>query len=251
MFEIHPDVQTPPDDTMLWRYMDLSKALVLVKTAMLYFALPRELGDPWEGAHTEMMATALKSKLGSEEYRRLRSLYALAAADMVVNCWHANTHESVAMWKLYTTGGDGVAIQTTVGRLKRSVEREPFPIHIGSVQYLDYERDTIDGFNTLSPLVCKRKSFAHECEVRAFIPFPAARQLEVVARTQHVQLGTTVAVARLQQGVSISVDLRELVQRVVVSPGYPSWSLGVLNDILQSSGLELEAERSDLLKQPV
>jgi hypothetical protein len=251
MFEIHLDVQTPPDDTILWRYMDLSKALVLVRTAALYFALPRELGDPWEGAHTEKTATALKDKLGGEEYKRLRSLYALAATDVVVNCWHANTHESVAMWKLYTSCGDGVAIQTTVRRLKKAVEREPFPIHMGSVQYLDYERDTIDGFNTLSPLLCKRKSFAHECEVRAFIPFPAARQLEVMARTQHVQLGMTVAVPRLQQGISIGVDLKELVQRVVVSPTYPSWSLGVLNDILRSSGLEVEAETSDLLKQPV
>ena len=47
-------------------------------------------------------------RLGGVNVRaaRARSM----TARMVVNCWHANTHESVAMWKLYTTGGDGVAI---------------------------------------------------------------------------------------------------------------------------------------------
>ncbi len=58
-----------------------------------------------------------------------------------VNCWHRNKLESIAMWKLYTHGNDGVAIQSTVRRLKDSIEASPRRnFVIGSVNYSAHVR---------------------------------------------------------------------------------------------------------------
>src|ERR1017187_2968717 len=43
----------------------------------------------------------------------------------LISCWHENEGESVAMWKLYVSGREGVAIKTTVGRLERALTAKP------------------------------------------------------------------------------------------------------------------------------
>ena len=35
-----------------------------------------------------------------------------------ISCWHENQYESAAMWQLYNPSNDGIAIQTTFGKLK-------------------------------------------------------------------------------------------------------------------------------------
>lgn len=37
------------------------------------------------------------------------------------NCWNKNDYTSISMWKLYTDNGKGVAIQSTIGRLKNAL----------------------------------------------------------------------------------------------------------------------------------
>jgi hypothetical protein len=46
MFEAHPQFETPPDDTILWRYMDVGCFIAFIEDKALYFARLRELGDP-------------------------------------------------------------------------------------------------------------------------------------------------------------------------------------------------------------
>jgi|HubBroStandDraft_1064217.scaffolds.fasta_scaffold165307_2 hypothetical protein len=58
----------------------------------------------------------------------------------LISCWHENDRESVAMWRLYVSGREGVALKTTVGRLRRVLAensetwRRPT---IGRVRYED------------------------------------------------------------------------------------------------------------------
>ena len=39
---LHPDIQTPPIETVIWRYMDLPKFLQMLEQGGLYFALLTE-----------------------------------------------------------------------------------------------------------------------------------------------------------------------------------------------------------------
>src|SRR5712691_6639484 len=71
---------------------------------------------------------------------RVVSLFKSVAEHAVLNCWHENEHESVAMWSLYTTGREGVAIQTTIKRLKDAFQAEQCGVTIARVRYVDYGR---------------------------------------------------------------------------------------------------------------
>src|SRR5258706_406031 len=51
-----------------------------------------------------------------------------------VNCWHVNEGESAAMWDLYANS-KGIAIRSTVGRLKKSLRPEQRKIALCKVEY--------------------------------------------------------------------------------------------------------------------
>jgi hypothetical protein len=120
-------LRTLSDETKLWRYMDLSQFLWLITEKRLYFANPQELSDKWEGAWPASIVTEVEK---SPEFIRLvqEGVNAKYASQVVaslrnnrqggyaVNCWHWNDVESIAMWKLYTSGDDGVAIRGFVDR---------------------------------------------------------------------------------------------------------------------------------------
>jgi hypothetical protein len=48
MYEAHPNFQTPPDDVILWRYMNVGRFIDLLESKELYFARLHELDDLWE-----------------------------------------------------------------------------------------------------------------------------------------------------------------------------------------------------------
>ena len=92
------------------------------------------------------------------------------------------------MWAEY---GDksptSIAIQTTVGDLIESLESDEYNIHIGKVEYKDYAKEHIDGYEDFpsrdlansddvlklfyAPFLHKRDIYRDEHEVRAIISF--------------------------------------------------------------------------------
>lgn len=98
----------------------------------------------------------------SRATKSLRKCYA-------VSCWNMSDEESAALWQLYCSSQDGVVIQTTVGRLIRSLEKERRDIYIGEVKYINYVTDSIPINNALYPYLYKRISFQHERELRAIV----------------------------------------------------------------------------------
>jgi hypothetical protein len=78
-----------------------------------------------------------------------------------ISCWHENSGECLAMWKLYPD--KGIAVQTTVAKLKAALAGcAEQTIYIGKVEYLDYSKTGSLGLHELSPFVHKRRSFAFE-----------------------------------------------------------------------------------------
>jgi hypothetical protein len=219
MYVAHPQFETPPEEAGLWRYMDWARFIAFIQTRKLYFARIRELDDPWETALPEGLKHRAVKTLGASE--QIYDYYQLAAGQAVVSCWHESTYESVAMWRLYTTGAEGVAINTTVGRLKQALGTDTPEVIIGRVQYIDHAADD-DGlaptFNVLGPLFCKRQSFQHEREVRAVIPNPDEAELRKAVAQIQPEPGqiVTVPVRLGNGGLSVSVDVELMLQRIVV-----------------------------------
>jgi hypothetical protein len=242
---VHNDwgLEVPPDNTKLWRYLDLSCFISLISQRALHFSLVKDFEDSWEGA----LPAALKldaTGMGGEMhkfYDFVESSTTHSIDNYRVNCWHRNDVESVAMWKLYTRGMDGVSIQTTVGGLKASLQSEDSSIIIGQVKYVDHANLAAFGGDPppgVAAIFVKRRSFEHENEVRLAIddePF-------VDSELDYVKVPLS--------GGNVIVDTNALIYRIVASPGYPQWALPSLQAIVSGAGLQVTVETSDLLKPP-
>ena len=71
------------------------------------------------------------------------------------------------MWQIFTKNNEGLAIQSTIGRIKDALQPEKhFEQFIGEVNYIDYKKDFIPFDDTFFPFLFKRKSFQYEKEIR-------------------------------------------------------------------------------------
>ena len=140
-FESHPEFTAPEsDETTIWRYMDLAKFLSVLDKSALYFVRLDKLVDfdPFEGYYPktnilfeqlsyQQLPEECKSDNGFkdeaffEAYKKARKKarsFAKSNREVTfVNCWHAQAHESAAMWSQYLKSQDGIAIQSTYKKL--------------------------------------------------------------------------------------------------------------------------------------
>lgn len=243
--------RTPPDASRLWRYLNLSEFLWLLQARALYFARVTEFDDKWEGKLSRSFIEGLvpdavdrrlvetKNTLEESVLLFLRKSFRATQLIYGISCWHLNEVESVAMWKLYTHGQDGVAIQTTVGRLKLCLSHEQRKIFVAEVNYLDHEAQGKVPPNILLPLATKARSFSHESEVRV-----------ILERMRGREQAEFFSLLRSDFGETISVDLSTLIEKIVVAPEYPGWAVESLQQQVTAAGLAIKIESSDLLRTP-
>lgn len=121
MFRELSEFQTPQDDTIIWRYMDLWKFIDLIQTNELYFPRIDQLGDLTEGVFPEEAQNRLFEYLESngrnEEADSLREglRNQRHRVDKFISSWNLSDNESFLLWKAYTSDLSAVAIKSTVG----------------------------------------------------------------------------------------------------------------------------------------
>lgn len=271
MYERRAHFETPPDDLSLWRYTDVGRFLALLSNKALYFSRKHDLDDPWEGVVPSLgVKRAVRELYRSEENVRfveesVRETGEAVAAQSVISCWHKNDRESVAMWRLYTSGAEGVAIQTTISRLKKVFEQEPCSVTISDVRYIDHSSEDLGrawALDPLSPLFCKRWGFEHEREVRCVIAHPEGEREQALSlselrpelrqRFPALEQWAAVVDGDLGDGgLVVPVNLGALIERIVVSPRYPAWAVPALQAVVDKAGLAVCVETSSLLEQPL
>lgn len=212
MFTPHQQISTPADEVTVWRYMSIEKFISLLSSSSLHFCRLDKFDDPWEGVWPKNYLESASQKSNLEVFARVKSKHIL-----FVNCWHANESESAAMWDLYSSRDSGVAIKTTVGRLKSSLEGGE--TYLGAVRYVDFnnyiERESL---NVMVPAFLKRSSFEHEREVR-LLHFKG----ELLASPPEIS----------QQKVCLST----LMQHVYFSPVMPQWTVNAVLDVAEKFGV--------------
>lgn len=231
-------------DAKIWKYMDFAKFISLLDRKALFFPRADKLGDPFEGSFPKINVTkrkgAFTTLLETKDLSTLSEFYRLFVKITVVNCWHLNDHESDAMWKLYLQGNEGIAIQSTVGRLRSSLEDyEQDVIHIGKVAYVDYDDERIPD-DTLSPYFHKRRSFEHEKEFRAVIQRFKKKKNSKIDFTK----------SPFQEGIYVPADLDTLIERVYLSPTCPPWQKEVAVSVVRRYGLKRKIRHSKLTEKP-
>lgn len=244
----------PSDNTALWRFMDFTKFVSLLKTKSLYFSRTDQFEDPFEGAKGLLknkrkwdknyidffkdactnLPDGVKSSKSEKEIlndakRLLGELDNIGPAQLqrtFINCWHENDFESEAMWKLYTTSLDqGIAIKTNYRKLYTSLGRNP-SIHIGRINYIDFSKN-FAGIN--DSFWYKRKSFEHEKEVRAIF-------------CDHQN--------KNELGKLIPVDLSTLIDKIYISPTSQEWFKELVEDILLKYSIKKKIGESSMKDKP-
>jgi hypothetical protein len=273
MYVADPSLPLPPDEQPIWRYLDFPKFVAMLDTGELYLARADTFVDPFELAvprldvgaarqaalalvagearngvlaylayHGERPADEL-AKLPDE--RLARELLRLNNRALYVSCWHMNEDESAAMWTVYLGGREGVALQTTVGELRAELDRGSgdTPVYVGAVTYLDYSRQSWGAYRPFNAVMHKRRSFAHEQELRAVVVRPTWAELaDYGVHPDRLPGGA---------GVGIPVNLDRLIRRVVVSPRAPEWYVNLVASMLRRYGCGRTPVQSDLYTNPV
>ena len=232
MYNDHPELFTPPDDTVLWRYMDFTKFVSLLETQALFFCRADRLGDPFEGSISSVTPPAAPPdlRIGPVDVHQIDFRQVVRMAR--VNCWHAGKFESAAMWRLYARDTEGVAIRTTFDRLKESLGGKQ-ELCASAVQYVDYKVDAIPCGNGLLPLVHKRISFKHEQEVRVIF----------LQNSHNAAEGDS-------GGCYIDVDLATLISEIVVAPFAQDWFLELVGSLASRAGFVNRVRTSVLSEVP-
>lgn len=267
-FKEHSEFLAPESpDAKIWRYMDLAKFLSLLDRRCLYFSRLDRLSefDPFEGYYTNlnMVFDKLRFQDMSDEWkelsgikdeqvfsfviesnRRSRELVKYHRSITFVNSWHIKEHESAAMWKVYLSNNEGIAIQSTYQRLIESLASyNDFEIHVGRIRYIDYEKEVIPMGNLLSPFIYKRKSFEYEDELRALIWTPQHGKNDI-QNPQGNKFANT-------SGLYVTVDIERLIDNILVAPSAPSWILEVIRSVTSKFGIAKAVIQSNLASTPI
>ena len=244
-FANHENLITPPDETVIWRYMDLPKLLSLLEQRALYFALVKEFPDAWEGMLPPFMLDAIagRSAFGAGGVNMYRAFSSIVS----VNCWYQGISESVAMWSLYTREPYGTAVRSSVGRFKKAVRETRQQVLMGGVRYDAHDATIVnwhgDAWNALGPLMCKRRCYEHEHELRAValltLPMPSG-----------LQEGEEQRFALPKHGQLVRIDLTELIEEVVLGPHFPEWAQSLLSAALARASLAPPVRESQAYALP-
>jgi hypothetical protein len=234
MFKEHQAVRTPPDQTVIWRYLDMHRFLALLHDSALYLCRADKFPDPWEGVWPNEVLVKLRLYAQS---KGIANLLERAKTFNYVSCWHIGSVESAALWGLYASSG--IAVRSTVGRLKQSLTDDK-AINIGEVSYIDFDSWTGQGglrgdlgISLLAATYLKRESFRHEHELRVVYYNPPTNLDSVDPAAWPVHH-------------SLSVDLNELIESVYISPLAPAWLVEPVRSICSKFGVRADVRRSTL-----
>jgi hypothetical protein len=245
----HPTFKKPKDPGVkAWRYMSLAKFLWMLQKRALYFSRSDLMGDPYEGHYSRITAMSEESFIAAQmtdplfatwgeevhrrNFRKLLSNVPHERTNLFVNCWHMNDYESPAMWNLYAARHDSICIQSTFRKLQRSLSAHVF---LGTVEYIDYNKEYISIEDAFQYIVHKRKSFEHERELRAVI-----WRIKSEDRFKIIE----------DRGMLVPVQLDKLIERIYINPNADPLLRDVVNGLKSSYSLTAPVHKSNVNDSP-
>jgi hypothetical protein len=214
----------PPSEAVIWRFLDLRKFRDLMANQELYFRRADLYDDQSEGLPPEQY---VRRVLGLDPYdikdevalnNHLGSL-AQSREMHFITCWYLYRKEDLAIWERY--GPDGVAVTSTYGRLKESLDGIPDDTHIGLIHY--GTAHLTDRFNAMQFITTKQEKYADECEVRAILtsndPLDGGnRHFDLNGFPHRLPLAENPRHPWVHDCKRRRISLRDLLQGVVISP---------------------------------
>jgi hypothetical protein len=226
MYKNNPKISIPDPDTVVWKYLDLSKFLDLLMSQKLFMSRSDKFEDQYEGTFSEPTFEEIKKI--AENNPEFLDVYKTQRKNVIISSWHINEYESFAMWQIITQNSEGLAIQSTIGRIQESLHLEnQFEQHIGKVNYIDYKKEYIPFDDDFFPFLFKRKSFQYEREVR------------IISNLSSHNLS-------INEGVKIDVDINKLIEKIYIHPKSENWYKNLVIQLVKQLGFDFNIGKSDL-----
>jgi len=221
------NITLPKDnDTIVWKYLDLSKFLDMLLSRQLFMSRSDKFEDQYEGTFSEPTFEEIK-KIAANNPKFLDN-YKSHREKVVISSWHINEYESFAMWQIFTQNTEGLAIQTTIGRLKKALLAEKkMQQYIGAVNYIDYKKEFIPFNDAFFPFLFKRKSFQYEREIR-------------------IISDVTNSGMKIDNGLKVDVNLNQLIEKIYIHPKSENWYKKLVIELVSKLGFDFAIEKSDL-----
>jgi hypothetical protein len=229
--------------------MDLARFLSIVQTEAVWFARADLLGDPHEGATGEFNRSQWTEMYGEQMAQGLSSIdWSAMRRKFHISCWHMNDRESAAMWGVYQTEGRGIAIKSSVARLKQAVTGADESVYFAPVQYIDYSSHFVPEGNLFYRFMHKRRSFEYEQELRMMVLDDAPTV--TIERNGQVE---TVSEPGYEPppGLSVPTSLADLIEGVHVAPGSADWFVDVIRRIVDDALPSTPVVRSEIDAAPL
>ena len=218
-----PYIKTPKNNASLMHYLGLTQLVSILKNKFLYFSTCQLYPDQQEGALTEPSYNeTLKNLLWedntpvkkSDSYTHYieefvnqhKELYEMERKTgmhwidsfgyliqefvryfMFTHCWSLSDDEDILMWDKHKHRQPTLAIKTTLERIQNAINTS---IYIGKINYVNYEKDHITGYERFAeknlteketieelfyqPFFHKQKCYKSENEVRLIICYETA-----------------------------------------------------------------------------
>ncbi|RTY99928.1 hypothetical protein EKM02_09120 [Flavobacterium sp. RSP49] len=227
MYLTNKNIKLPEDpNTVVWKYLDLSKFLDLLLSQKLFMSRSDKFEDQYEGTFSEPTFEEIK-KLSIDNPDFL-NYYKTHREKVAISSWHINEYESFAMWQIFTQNSEGLAIQSTIGRLQQALGPETnFNQYIGKVNYIDYKKEHIPFDDLFFPFLFKRKSFQYEGEVRIITDIGESD-------------------IKINDGLKINVDINQLIEKIYIHPKSENWYKNLVIQLVKQLGFNFTIEKSDL-----
>ena len=220
------------DALVLRRYMADWKFAELVLSKALFFSPASKFSDKLEGHYTHLdndrsdqqlaqWGLDTRARLIAENARSFVASHNQKA--VVISCWTAGGAESPRHWSEYGASPEAVALETTVGHMRRALGST---FLIVPVTYLDFSRDAVLKEHSLQPYFFKQCCFDWEREVRV------VGEMEVGKRIESPRV--------------VPIDLVSVFQRVVVSPSASAAYRAAVESRLGAASLGIPVFDSEL-----
>lgn len=256
-------------DNKLYKYMDLEKFLSLVVKNEICFCKQSVLKniDPYEGALTvdEQIKECITETIINMAKEANRFKYIEISNDInketidltqdsfkpdnenhyYINCWHINGYESLAMWKVFSSNKNSIAISTTKNKLISSIIDDKEKVYIKEVEYsdllksdgvpVDFQLSAKDG-NTFcvksdavmniynNTLLRKSKYYEYEQELRLF--FRSDDNKDNI------------------KFIKVNLDL--LIDEIIISPNCDKWFMNILENVLRKYNIDKKINFSQI-----
>jgi hypothetical protein len=221
------------EDLIVWRYMDFATFYSLLLSKAIFFRridkftdenegiLPEEICNQLIEAWTDSGLFDVNDPPEMVEYfiARLRQFN----TGTLSSAWVLNEKEIYAMWKIYLRGStEGIAIKTTVGRLKTSLKNNEEDFVIAKISYSPYPWEKTS-YRTLPAY--KSAPYSYECELRIMI----FDQFE-----EHtIPMEVFPKLPLYENGKTVNVELDTLIDYIYISPFAGKWFSEVVKSVLE------------------